>query len=78
MPYYQGLDLERLPTVDLVVPNHLHAAYAQASLEAECHVLLEQSMATSVNDAARLLRAWQESGRIMRCAFPRCGVRFVT
>lgn len=72
VPYYQGLDFERLPAVDvvdLVVPNHLHAAYAEASLRAGFHVLLEKPMATSVDDAEKLLRTWRRSGRVLAVGY---------
>lgn len=52
-----------IDAVDIVAPNHLHAGMAIAALDAGKHVLLEKPMATSVEDAARIVEAVQRSGR---------------
>jgi myo-inositol 2-dehydrogenase/D-chiro-inositol 1-dehydrogenase len=48
--------------VDIVAPNHLHAAMALAALAAGKHVLLEKPMATTLADAERLVAAAERSG----------------
>jgi myo-inositol 2-dehydrogenase/D-chiro-inositol 1-dehydrogenase len=48
--------------VDIVVPNHLHAAMAVAALEAGKHVLLEKPMATTLADAERVVAAAERAG----------------
>lgn len=52
-----------IDAVDIVAPNHLHAEMAIAALGAGKHVLLEKPMATSVEDAARIVEAVRRSGR---------------
>lgn len=52
-----------IDAVDIVAPNHLHAEMAIAALDAGKHVLLEKPMATSVEDAARIVEAVRRSGR---------------
>jgi len=52
-----------IDAVDIVAPNHLHAEMAIAALEAGRHVLLEKPMATTVEDAARIVEAVRRSGR---------------
>ena len=46
-----------LDVIDVVAPNHLHAAMAIEALEAGKHVLLEKPMATSAADCARIIEA---------------------
>lgn len=48
--------------VDLCVPNHLHAEYALAALEAGKHVLCEKPIALSVNDATTIVELAQAKG----------------
>lgn len=66
-----SLELEALladPAVDLidiVTPNHLHAAMAVAALDAGKHVLLEKPMATTLADAERVMAAAERSGRYL-------------
>ena len=43
--------------VDIVAPNHLHAAMVLAALEAGCHVVVEKPLATSAADLDRILAA---------------------
>ncbi len=72
VPYYDQFDLARLPTVDIVdvvVPNHLHAAYAVMALRHGRHVLVEKPMATSMEDANALLAAWRASGRMLAVGY---------
>ncbi|HDZ22175.1 hypothetical protein LCGC14_0367940 [marine sediment metagenome] len=53
---------------DIVVdagPDFLHGPQCVAALEAGCHVLIEKPMATSVEDAQKLLAAEKKSGKII-------------
>ena len=65
------LDLDELlqetrPDVLLVCPIHsAHAAAALAGLEADCHVLVEKPLATSLADACRLVDVADERGRVL-------------
>jgi myo-inositol 2-dehydrogenase/D-chiro-inositol 1-dehydrogenase len=49
--------------VDIVAPNHLHAAMALAALDAGKHVLIEKPMATTLADAERIVAAAERSDR---------------
>ena len=55
------LDDRSVDLVDIVVPNHLHAAMAVAALDAGKHVLLEKPMATTLADAERVVAAAERS-----------------
>ncbi len=48
--------------VDIVAPNHLHAAMTLAALTAGKHVLVEKPMATTLGDAERVVAAAERSG----------------
>ena len=53
---------------DVVVaagPDYLHGPQCLAALEAGCHVLIEKPMATSVEDARKLLEAEERTGKII-------------
>lgn len=49
--------------VDIVAPNHLHAAMVLAALEAGCHVVVEKPLATSTADLDRIVAAERASGK---------------
>lgn len=49
--------------VDVVAPNHLHAAIAEAALVAGKHVLLEKPMGVSMAECERLIAAEAASGK---------------
>lgn len=59
----RGLDL-----VLVACPNHLHAPLTIAALEAGSHVLCEKPVATSAEDARRMLRAAHDAGRELAVA----------
>jgi len=67
VPVHRTLDAllgdPAIELVDIVAPNHLHAAMAIAALDAGKHVLLEKPMATSLVDAERVVAAAERSGR---------------
>ncbi|SDR52959.1 Predicted dehydrogenase [Rhizobiales bacterium GAS113] len=55
------------PSIDVVsvtTPNHLHAEMAVAALQAGKHVWCEKPMATTLEDAARMLAAARASGKV--------------
>lgn len=59
------------PSVQIVTictPTPTHRAFAEASLRAGKHVLLEKPMALSVDDADAIARAAQASGRVLMVA----------
>jgi len=48
--------------VSIVLPDHLHRTAAEAAFAAGKHVLLEKPMATTVEDAEAIYRAWKQAG----------------
>ncbi len=55
--------------VYIALPNALHAAWAQRALEAGKDVLCEKPLASNADEAARLVVAEQQSGRLLMEAF---------
>lgn len=55
----------RVEAVDIVTPNHLHAANGCAALRAGKHVLLEKPMAIDLEGCDALLAAQRESGKVL-------------
>ena len=56
------------PAVDVVViatPDHLHADQAIAALDAGKHVVVDKPFAVTLEDARRIARAGERSGRIL-------------
>jgi predicted dehydrogenase len=58
------LDREDLDLVSVCTPDHLHADHAEAALRAGKHVLCEKPMCTTREDAARLVTATRETGKV--------------
>jgi predicted dehydrogenase len=56
--------------VDIITPNHLHAAQIIAALRAGKHVLVERPMATSLEHADMVVRAARETDRILQIYEP--------
>ncbi len=52
-----------LDVVDIVAPNHTHAAYAVAALAAGMHVLVEKPLGNSVAECDRIMAAAGAAGR---------------
>lgn len=60
------------PTVDIVfvtIPDYLHRVVAEAAFRAGKHVFLEKPLATTASDAAAILAAWRQSGRILQLGY---------
>lgn len=60
------------PTVDIVivaVPDYLHREVAVPAFLAGKHVFLEKPLATTAADAAAILAAWRQSGRILQLGY---------
>ncbi|MEU0529980.1 Gfo/Idh/MocA family protein [Amycolatopsis tolypomycina] len=60
---------ERIDVVVVCTPDHTHADYVVAALEAGCDVVTEKPMTTDVEGARRILTARRETGRSVRVAF---------
>jgi predicted dehydrogenase len=60
---------ERIDVVVVCTPDHTHADYVVAALEAGCDVVTEKPMTTDVEGARRILAARRETGRSVRVAF---------
>jgi predicted dehydrogenase len=60
---------ERIDVVVVCTPDHTHADYVVAALEAGCDVVTEKPMTTDIEGARRILAARRETGRSVRVAF---------
>ncbi len=70
--YFTGLDAAladtRVEGVCLAIPHHLHREAAEAAFAAGKHVLVEKPIATSVDDASRMIEAARQAGKILMVA----------
>lgn len=60
------------PSVDIVIvatPDNLHRAVAEPAFLAGKHVFLEKPLATTVEDAKAILRAWKRSARVLQLGY---------
>lgn len=55
--FQQLLDKEKPDAVSVCLPNYLHASVSIAAFRAECHVLCEKPMATSLEEAEAMIEA---------------------
>ncbi|MDX3194348.1 Gfo/Idh/MocA family oxidoreductase [Streptomyces sp. MN03-5084-2B] len=75
IPAYRPADFtamlakERIDVVVVCTPDHTHAEYVVAALEAGCDVVTEKPMTTDVEGARAILVARRETGRSVRVAF---------
>ncbi len=60
---------ERIDVVVVCTPDHTHADYVVAALNAGCDVVTEKPMTTDVDGARRILAARRETGGSVRVAF---------
>ena len=61
--YESMLEKESLDLVHICTPHHLHESQAIASMQAGTDVLLEKPIATSVEEADRIIAVSEETGR---------------
>ena len=59
--YEKLLEMKEVEAVIICLPNHLHAEAAIAALRQGEHVYLEKPLATNLNDARKVLDAWQRT-----------------
>jgi predicted dehydrogenase len=71
--YTDLLDRERLDAVSICLPHHLHAPAAVAAARAGLHVLVEKPLATTLDEADRMIAAADAAGVVLMVAEP---VRF--
>lgn len=65
-------ELLEMPNIDAAViclPTFLHADATVAALEKKKHVYLEKPFATNLNEAKRILEAWQKAGAVGMMGF---------
>jgi len=60
--YRSLLRMENVDAVDICVPHYLHAEIAVAAAEAGKHILLEKPIATTLEDADRIISASRKAG----------------
>lgn len=65
-PDYKSMFAERqIDAVSVAVPTFLHRAVACDALDRGAHVLLEKPIATSLDEAARIIQTAQERNRVL-------------
>lgn len=62
--YLEMLDQPDIDAVTIALPNHLHAKVAIDALKARKHVLLEKPLATSAQDAAKIVAMARKVRRV--------------
>ena len=63
--YADMLRREHLDIVSVCTPDHLHVDHLLPALEAGCHVMQEKPLATSMEDACRMVDAVDRSGKMV-------------
>ncbi|SDJ32775.1 Gfo/Idh/MocA family protein [Salimicrobium halophilum] len=66
--YEDLLNKEEVDVVSVCLPNYLHAPVSIAALETGAHVLCEKPMATSSEEADRMIEAAEKSGKKLMIA----------
>lgn len=59
------IDRERLDAVDVLTPEHLHTDPVLYAMKAGLHAFVEKPLASEPDDAAAMVRASQELGRVL-------------
>lgn len=67
--YREMLRVIKPDAVHIATPHYLHAEMSIAALESGAHVFLEKPMATTREDARRMIDAARESGRLLSICF---------
>jgi predicted dehydrogenase len=63
--YRELLDLQEVEAVSVCTFNRAHCAPTVAALEAGKHVLVEKPMATTTEEASRMVEAARRSGKLL-------------
>lgn len=63
--YYEMLKMGGFDCVIVATPDHTHCEYSVAALRAGCHVLCEKPLAPSLEECREIVRASEESGRLL-------------
>ena len=66
--YREGLD--RVDSVFILVPHHLHHPITMEALNANCHVFLEKPFALNLAEADEMIAKAEEKDRILMVAYP--------
>ncbi|GGC83361.1 oxidoreductase [Thalassobacillus devorans] len=66
--YEDLLEKEEIDAVSVCLPNYLHAPVSIAALEAGCHVLCEKPMATSSEEAEKMIEAAERNSKKLMIA----------
>ncbi|MBK9169035.1 MAG: Gfo/Idh/MocA family oxidoreductase [Bryobacterales bacterium] len=64
----EALADSRIEAVSLVLPHHVHATAACKALEAGRHVLVEKPIATTLEDAGRMIETAERAGKVLAVA----------
>ena len=64
--YVEMIEKENLDAVCIGTPDHWHAKQVLDSLAADLHVYCEKPMTKTVEEAAKVAKAWQASGKVMQ------------
>lgn len=67
--YKDMIEQEKPDSVHVCLPHYLHAPVSVYALEHGCHVLCEKPMATTVEDAQKMLGAAKRSGKTLDIIF---------
>jgi len=67
--YQELLEKTEAEAVVICLPPALHAEAVIAALQQGKHVYLEKPLATNLDDANRILRAWRQSGKVGMIGF---------
>ncbi len=67
--YQTMLEQEKPDSVHICLPHYLHTPVSIYALGHGCHVLCEKPMATTVEDAQRMIDAAQKSGKTLEIIF---------
>ncbi|HIE04644.1 MAG TPA: Gfo/Idh/MocA family oxidoreductase [Candidatus Latescibacteria bacterium] len=67
--YRRALDDPEVDAVDIATPHHLHAEMAVTSAEAGKHIFLEKPMATTLEDADRIIGAAERAGVVLMVGY---------
>ncbi|TSA52134.1 MAG: gfo/Idh/MocA family oxidoreductase, partial [Planctomycetaceae bacterium] len=60
----EAIERDDVDIVSIATPDHTHADYAVAALEAGKHVLCEKPMCTTLEDSARIIRAVDQANTV--------------